>query len=193
MANVDLTSWPVSRCRWMSEREHGVARFRKGSVDDASAVLALFDANVAWMVERGRSEQWGSEPWSENPKYTGFVRDLLSEGEVTIAEIDGEVVGASVVTDHPMPYVPAIEEPERYLKLLIASPAHRGEKIGHRLIELARERTVAEGIGLLRVDCWSGGDRRLVAYYEREGFTPLQEIEVRPGTSVQVFEWRPDS
>jgi GNAT superfamily N-acetyltransferase len=110
-----------------------------------------------------------------------------------MAEMDGDVVGASVVADHPMPYVPAIDEAERYLKLLIASPAHWGQKIGHRLIELARETTIADGIGLLRVDCWSGGDRRLVAYYESEGFTPVQEIEVRPGTSVQVFEWRPAS
>jgi GNAT superfamily N-acetyltransferase len=123
----------------------------------------------------------------------GFALDMLASGVVTIAEMDGEVVGASVVTDHPMPYVPAIDEPERYLKLLIASPAHRGQKIGHRLIELAREQTISEGIGLLRVDCWSGGDRKLVSYYESEGFTPTQEIEVRPGPSVQVFEWRPGS
>lgn len=166
-------------------------RFRTGSSEDTEAVLALFDANVSWLAERGRSDQWGSDPFSENPKLVEFVRDLLSSGVVTIAEIDGEVVGASVTADHPMPYVPVIEEPERYLKLLIASPAHRGQKIGHRLIELTREYTISEGVSLLRVDCWSGGDRRLVAYYTSEGFTPTQEIEVRPGTSIQVFEWRP--
>ncbi len=166
-------------------------QFRKGSVEDAASVLSLFDANVVWLSDQGRSDQWGSEPWSGNPRSVQFVRDLLSSGVVTIAEIDGDVVGASVVADHPMPYVPAIDEPERYLKLLIASPLHRGEGIGRRLIEMAREATVAAGIGLLRVDCWAGGDRRLVAYYEGEGFTPIQEIEVRPGTSVQVFEWRP--
>ena len=90
-----------------------------------------------------------------------------------------------------MPYVPPADEPERYLKLLVSSPALRGRKIGHRLIELARELTVSEGISLLRVDCWSGGDRRLVSYYVGEGFNPAAEIEVRPGVSVQVFEWRP--
>lgn len=164
--------------------------FRAGSTKDLDAVLALFDANVAWLVEQGRPDQWGSEPFSENPKLVEFARDLLASGTVTIAEIDGNAVGASVVTDHPMSYVPAIDEPERYLKLLIVSPAHRGEKIGRRLIELAREKTVDEGIDLLRVDCWSGGDRRLVSYYISEGFAPVEEIEVRPGTSVQVFEWR---
>jgi GNAT superfamily N-acetyltransferase len=168
-----------------------MVQFRPGSSEDIEAVLVLCDANVAWLVERGRSGQWGSEPWSESPKVVGAVRDSLANGVVTIAEIDGDVVGASVVSDHPMPYVPAIDEPERYLTLLIVSPAHRGEKIGHRLIERAREQTIADGVGILRVDCWAGGDRRLVAYYTSEGFTPVQEIEVRPGTSVQVFEWRP--
>ncbi len=164
---------------------------RKGNLEDLESVVTLFDANVRWLVEHGRSEQWGSDPWSESPRHVEFVRDLLASGTVTIAEIAGEVVGASVVTDHPMPYVPAAGEPEQYLKLLIASPLHRGKKIGRRLIELARELTVSEGVGLLRVDCWSGGDRRLVRYYVDEGFTPTEEIEVRPGTSVQVFEWRP--
>jgi len=117
---------------------------------------------------------------------------LLSIGVVTVGEIDGDVVGASVVTDHPMPYVPTIDEPERYPKLLLSSTAYRGKKIGHCLIEEARQLTVSEGINLLRVECWAGGDRRLVSYLS-EGFTPAQQIEVRPGTSVQVFEWRPSS
>ncbi|MGE3798492.1 MAG: GNAT family N-acetyltransferase [Thermomicrobiales bacterium] len=166
-------------------------QLRSGSTDDLPHILSLFDDNIAWLVEQGRSEQRGREPLSGNPKMVDFIRDLLASGTVTIAEIDGEAVGASVVADHPMPYVPAGTEEERYLKLLLTSPAHRGKKIGHRLIELARELTVAENVGLLRVDCWSGGDRRLVDYYLREGFTATEEIEVRPGTSVQVFEWRP--
>lgn len=164
-------------------------RFRSGSDEDTDAILALMDANVAWLVTRGRDAQWGNEPWSPSPEKSEFVRGLLSCGTVTIAEFEGEVVGASLLADHPMPYIPELEEPEYYLKLLVVSPEHRGEKIGHRLIELARTRTTEDGIGLLRVDCWSGGDRRLVDYYIGQGFTPTAEIEVSPGTSVQVFEW----
>lgn len=167
-------------------------RYRAGTDDDVSAVIDLFDANVVWLVERGREGQWGSEPWSADEKKTDFVREMLATGTFTVAEVNGAVVGASLVADHPMPYVPGIDEPERYLKLLIASPEHRGEGIGSGLIELAREQTVAEGIGLLRVDCWSGGDGALVAYYVGQGFSPAEEIEVRPGTSVQVFTWRPE-
>ena len=60
------------------------------------------------------------------------------------------------------------------------------------MIQRARNRMVSEGIKLMRVDCWSGGDRKLVSYYTGQGFTPTHEIEVRPGASVQVFEWRSD-
>ena len=166
-------------------------RIRPGTPDDIDVVLTLFDENVAWLVKRRRSAQWGDEPWSGDEKKVGFVRDLLAEGTFTIAEIDDSAVGASLIADHPMHYVPPLNEPERYLKLLIASPRHRGTKIGKHLIELAREHTVAQGVSVLRVDCYSGGDRKLVDYYLSQGFIPTEEIEVRPGTSVQVFEWRP--
>ena len=77
--------------------------FRDGSVDDLDAVLRLFDDNIEWLVARGRDGQWGSEPFSTNPTRVNFVRDILASGEVTIAEHESSVFGASVLTDHPMP------------------------------------------------------------------------------------------
>lgn len=167
-------------------------RFRHGTAADADAVLDLMDANVAWLVAQGREAQWGSEPWSASPDKSEFVRGMVSSGTLTIVESDGAVIAASLLDDHPMPYVPEVPESEYYLKLLVVSPEHRGAKIGHRLIKLARQQTLEDGVGLLRVDCWSGGDRRLVDYYIGEGFAPTEEIEVRAGVSVQVFEWRAD-
>ena len=166
--------------------------FRHGSEADTEAVLGLMDANVTWLVEQGREDQWGTEPWSANEDKSAFIRGVIASGTLTLAELDGKLTGASVLSDHPTPYVPEIDEPEYYLKLLVVSPEYRGEKIGHDLITLARTQTTEDGIDLLRVDCWTGGDRRLVNYYIDEGFTPTRVIEVRPGVSVQVFEWRPD-
>jgi hypothetical protein len=80
-----------------------MVRFRAGSSADIEAVLALFDANVAWLVARGNSAQWGSEPWSGSPKLVAFAPELLSSGVVTIAEINGEAVGTSVVADPRCP------------------------------------------------------------------------------------------
>lgn len=165
--------------------------FRSGAMDDLDAIIGLFDENITWLVARGSEAQWGSALWSTDEKKIAFLRELLAGGDLTIAEIDGKVVGASLLSRQPMHYVPAIEEPERYLTLLIASPRFRGHSIGSGLIARAREQTLAEGIHLLRVDCWSGGDRKLVEYYTRQGFTPTQRIEVRTDTFVQVFEWRP--
>jgi hypothetical protein len=51
--------------------------------------------------------------------------------------------------------------------------------------DIARER----GAHLLRVDCYAGGDRALVRYYERQGFTATDPFAVGewPG---QVLEER---
>lgn len=166
-------------------------KFRDGSIDDLGAVLRLFDENIAWLVARGSEAQWGSDPWSNDEKKIAFLHDLLIGGSLTIVENDEGVIGASLISTEPMHYVPPIDEPERYLTLLIASPRYRGQHIGRQLIERARKRTTEEGINLLRVDCWSGGDRKLVEYYTNEGFVPTERIEVRPNTFVQVFEWRP--
>jgi GNAT superfamily N-acetyltransferase len=164
-------------------------QLRPGSVEDLGAILTLFDDNVAWLVSQGREAQWGSEPFSADEKKTAFVRKLIEGGQTTLAIIGDEIVGALIISDEPMHYVPAIQEPEIYVHLLIASPTHRGAGIGSRLIQEARIITASRGVGLMRVDCWSGGDRRLVRYYESQGFTPTQEIAVRD-TSVQVFEMR---
>lgn len=165
---------------------------RSGSVADLDAVIALFDEAVAWLVERGRSDQWGSEPFSAKDASVQFARTLIEQGELYVAELDGAVVGASILNRAPMTYVPAIEVPELYLRLLISSRAFKGRRIGSRLIEHAREEAQRRGIELIRVDCYASADEALIGYYESQGFVRSERIEVKPGVSVQVFEMRVD-
>jgi GNAT superfamily N-acetyltransferase len=89
-----------------------------------------------------------------------------------------------------MPYVPPIDEPELYVRLLIASRRHKGERIGSGLVQQARDEAARRGIDLLRVDCFASEDEALIQYYESQGLTRTQRIEVKPGVSVQVFEQR---
>ena len=96
-------------------------------------VLALMDEAVAWLVAQGRTDQWGSEPFSGDPKKTEFIRKLIDEGDLFVAEIDGEPAGALIVNEAPMPYVPPIEERELYVRLLISSRRFKGQQIGARL------------------------------------------------------------
>ena len=46
------------------------------------------------------------------------------------------------------------------------------------LLDHARELAREAGVGLLRVDCFAGGDGALVRYYEKQGFTRDVEFAV---------------
>jgi hypothetical protein len=39
---------------------------RRGAPADAAAVIGLFDEAVEWLVARGQTGQWGTEPLSRN-------------------------------------------------------------------------------------------------------------------------------
>ncbi len=166
---------------------------RPGTSDDAPAVLALFDEAVAWLAARGRADQWGEQPFSERPSARAMVeRFARSDGLVVAVEsVDGaeRVVGALVVEAHPTTYVPAAGEAERFIHLLITSRAAAGRDLGRLLLDHARERCRRERVELLRVDCFRGGDRRLVAWYESQGFDPTQSLDV-DGWPCQVLEQR---
>jgi len=162
-----------------------VLSIRRGSLDDLPAVLALLDEAVAWLVAREQTAQWGSVPWSERADASGRIRAMAAEGELWLAEMDGEPVGALIVGEHP-PHVHHVERPELYVNLLVSSRRHAGEGIGARLIRTAIERAHAGDAALLRVDCWAGSPK-LVGWYESQGFTRSGSFELR-GWRGQVFE-----
>jgi GNAT superfamily N-acetyltransferase len=157
---------------------------REGRPADAAAVLALFDDAVEWLVERGQTGQWGSEPFSAIEARVAAATEWAAGGGLRIAEHDGTVVGALVLGSHPEWVAPA-GEPERYIQALVSSRAHAGQDIGGALVRRAIEEARAAGIGLLRVDCWAGAPP-LVAWYERQGFARSGTFEVR-GWPGQVF------
>jgi len=160
---------------------------REGRPADAAAVLALFDEAVEWLVERGQTGQWGSEPFSAIEARVAAATEWAAGGGLRIAEHDGAVVGALVLGSHPEWVAPA-SEPESYIQALVSSRAHAGQDIGGTLVRRAIEETGAAGIRLLRVDCWAGAPP-LVAWYERQGFARSGTFEVR-GWPGQVFSLR---
>ncbi|MFC0509229.1 GNAT family N-acetyltransferase [Micromonospora costi] len=154
---------------------------RPGGPADAPAILRLLDDATAWLVARGRSGQWGTEPASADPRRVAQA-DAWARGEgLWLAVLGDRPVGALVV-GAATPYVPPATEPELFVNLLVTDRAYAGRAIGGRLLahaaELARER----GLGLVRVDCYAGGDGALVRWYERQGFTRTEPFVVeRPG------------
>jgi GNAT superfamily N-acetyltransferase len=162
---------------------------RPGSISDFDAVMALMDEAVAWLAAQGRTGQWGSEPISASPARVERMRKEVEANDLWIAEIDGEPVGAMLLGEEPMEYVAPVEERELYLHLLVTSRRFTGRGIGRVLVDQAKAVATERGIDLIRVDCYAGDDRNLVAAYESMGFTPTEPFTVGewPG---QVLEMR---
>lgn len=165
-------------------------RIRAGSAADVDTVLGFLDEAVAWMVARGQTGQWGTEPWSTNPKRVARVTELAGQG-LWLAELDDEPVGALALGGPAPSWIPPVDEPEVYIQLLVTSRRHAGKHVGSRLLDFAKDHTrVTGGVDLLRVDCWAGNNGRLVQYYVRQGFAPTETFAVGewPG---QVLQLRP--
>ncbi|MFJ9411473.1 GNAT family N-acetyltransferase [Streptomyces sp. NPDC101393] len=161
----------------MNDTTPGI-QIRPGSPADAPAILAMLDSAVVWMNARGNTEQWGTTPYSRKPGGVARVERYTTENAPYIAELDGAAVGALVLDSGPSPQMPIApaEEPERYIRLLVSDCRHAGLGIGAALLAHAAEETRRVGVDLLRVDCWAGGGGELVAFYERNGFTPTQSF-----------------
>jgi GNAT superfamily N-acetyltransferase len=144
-------------------------QLRPGTVADGPVILDMWDGAIAWMVARGQTAQWGSEPASSRPRTREIVDEWVNAPGVTMAELDGRPVGVCVVTGTRPDHVPAIPARESYVQFLLSSRAHAGLGIGSLLIRHAASQARAAGSEVLRVDCWAGAPS-LVAWYERQGF-----------------------
>jgi GNAT superfamily N-acetyltransferase len=156
---------------------------RRGELSDVPAVLGLLDKATEWLVARGRTDQWGTEAHSTNPRRVAQIEEFAYSQELWVAELDGRVVGALAVGD-AMSYVPRATEPELYIRLLVTDRALKGTGIGTDLLDHARLLARDLGVGLIRVDCFGGGDGALIRYYEKQGFTRAEPFGVPISDSV---------
>ncbi|GGM77373.1 hypothetical protein GCM10011609_11610 [Lentzea pudingi] len=162
----------------------------RGGPADVPAIMAMLDDAQDWLASQGRTGQWGTDHFSGQPAAVERFTDYATTSTVWLATADhdaaegnvAEVAGVIVTSDTPPDYVPAADEPEHYVLLLLTARAHTGTGVGAALLEHARAQARAAGIGLLRVDCYDGDDHRLVAYYEKQGFTSVDTFTAHGGT-----------
>jgi GNAT superfamily N-acetyltransferase len=150
---------------------------RRGGREDVPAVLGLLDGATEWLVGRGLTEQWGTEPHSTSPRRVAQISGFADDDGLWVGEVDGRVVGALAV-GAAMEYVPPATEPELYVRLLVTERASAGQNIGGVLLDHARKLARVAGVSLMRVDCFAGADGALVRYYESQGFTRDVEFAV---------------
>jgi GNAT superfamily N-acetyltransferase len=148
-----------------------------GTPADVPRLLALFDASVAWLVERGQSGQWGSEPFSSRPANVARAEAWAADGGLWLAVDESGADAGAIVLGEAFGYVPAPDRPELYVQVLLTDPAFRGRGVGALLIDHAAGLAREQGAQQLRVDCWDGVPA-LPAAYERLGFTRVGSFEV---------------
>ncbi|WP_223167947.1 GNAT family N-acetyltransferase [Nonomuraea sp. SYSU D8015] len=152
-------------------------QIREGTPDDVPAVLAMFDSAVAWLTAQGRTGQWGTRPFTGDPRRTQQVTQWATGGGMRIAERDDAPAGC-IAVGPAHDYVTPATEPELYVQALVIDRRHAGHAVGRTLLDWAAGEARARGVRLLRVDCYAGDDGRLVAYYESCGFTRAQPFTV---------------
>lgn len=164
---------------------------RKGGADDIPAILALLDSAAQRLTAAGRTAQWGTEPLSRREPVVRRVHEYVAEGTPWLAEIDGEPAGTLILTSGPGsgPAIAPADEPEQYVHWLATDSRFTGRGVGAALLAHAAAETRAQGLGLLRVDCYAGGDGKLVAYYESQGFRRTETYDSN-GWPGQVLERR---
>ena len=169
----------------------GAQVVRSGGPADQRAVLGMIDSAVEWLAARGRSGQWGEDSWTGNPTREVRVSRLLADCESSVCEVGGTPAGALMLADRAPDWIPPVDEPECYVRMLVTDRRFAGCGIGARLLRLAQAQTARRGRRLLRLDCWAGADGALVSYYESQGFTRTVRFDMRdwPG---QVLAMRVD-
>jgi GNAT superfamily N-acetyltransferase len=151
-----------------------------GDARDLESLIALLDAAVVWLVDRGAGGQWGSVPFSASPAMVVYLRRIAEAGELRVArDATGRVVGGYVLGGPPG-YAPAVARVERYVEAMVSDRTLAGRGIGAALVRDAIERSRAAGASLVRADCWAGAER-LIRWYESQGF--------ERGDVVLVGDW----
>ena len=168
-----------------------LVHIREGRASDDLAVLDMWDRAISWMVSRGQALQWGTEPASQQPRFSEYVREWVQDPGLRIAELDRRPVGASVIVGTPPAHIPPTPLRETYLLFLISDRDQAGNGVGSELVRRAVIDARVAGSELLRVDCWAGAPD-LVAWYERQGFvrSATFTVDVRGGWDGQVFEMK---
>jgi GNAT superfamily N-acetyltransferase len=151
-------------------------RIEPGHAADGARLLALFDDAVAWLVARGQTGQWGTEPFSARPAQAERAAGWAAGGGLWFAR-DGTADAGAIVLGDAHDYVPPPDRPELYVQVLLTAAGWRGRGVGAALTEHAAQLARAAGAEQLRVDCWAGVPE-LPAAYERLGFTRTGSFDV---------------
>jgi GNAT superfamily N-acetyltransferase len=149
------------------------------------SILELFDSAVVWLVARGITKQWGTEPLSQSESFRARVQSWIDKEEMVIAAQDDLVLGCLAVCASVPPYAQQVydKQPKTmlYLEAFVTHREHKGQGVGQTLLMYAEQLALEKGIAYIWLDCYAENSD-LQKYYEGAGFVAFDEF--------RVGEWR---
>ncbi|SDH61422.1 Acetyltransferase (GNAT) family protein [Lentzea fradiae] len=142
---------------------------RRAGRGDVSALVRLRLANAARHVELDPGLFRMPDPEAVRRHFEAFAGHAL----ITVAEVDGEVVGmAEVVLLHGNPPDHQILVPRRAADVhTVVLDGYRGRGIGAALVAEAERVAAAHGASLVHANVFATNDRA-AAFYSRSGYRP---------------------
>ncbi|MEU4829231.1 GNAT family N-acetyltransferase [Streptosporangium sp. NPDC023615] len=149
---------------------------RPATADDVTALLVLMDSVHAWLIARGRPEQWGTVPFSHIPGFPGRVADWARRNVVTMAERDGRCVGMLAAALTVPPRIPAGTVPDgsMFIHTVMTDRGPGGRGAGAALLKEAERLARSHGAPALALDHWAGSPE-LNRLYDEHGYVKVTE------------------
>jgi ribosomal protein S18 acetylase RimI-like enzyme len=146
---------PVVRAKQPAASFAAGVRFRLGGAEDVPAATEVInDAYLreAWLLPPPRITESG-------------LHEELRDGELLIAEIDGEIAGCVRYRRR---------DDDVYFGLLAVAAAHQGQGLASLLVRRVEEEARAAGSSAVRLDC--AKENNLVPLYESMGYHVEREV-----------------
>jgi GNAT superfamily N-acetyltransferase len=155
---------------------------RQATADDIPDLLVLMDSILEWLVAQGRSEQWGTVPFSQIPGFPGRVTDWVSQGVITLAERNGKCVGLLAAAPVVPPRIPAglIPAGSIFVHTVMSDRGPEGRGVGSVLMNEAELRARTQKAPALALDHWAGS-AELARIYDQRGYVKVAEYDEEQG------------
>jgi GNAT superfamily N-acetyltransferase len=152
---------------------------RPATAQDLTALLSLMDSILGWLVERGRTEQWGAVPFSQIPGFPQRFQEWTSQGAITVAERGGTPVGLLALAPAVPPHIPPGLLPQNtlFVHVIMSDRGPAGQGVGQALLEEASRRAEAHQAPGVALDHWAG-NADLDRIYDKHGYVKVGEYTV---------------
>lgn len=153
---------------------------RKASKSDIDAIQAILNDALDQKQQRG-DQAWGEDAFSKDE-----VCQLLEDGTVILAEVNGEPVacGQYIMKEETAWGAKGKDEQALYLHRLAKKKVNNIPRIAETLVQYVANEARALNRPYLRLDC-PGSNLNLCAYYESLGFT---RVDTTGASGRALFE-----